>query len=38
MLALSPALLLIQVLKLDTGLVALEAEGQELLLELGKNQ
>ncbi|KAF5924891.1 hypothetical protein HPG69_008565 [Diceros bicornis minor] len=26
------------VLKLDTGLVALEAEGQELLLELEKNQ
>lgn len=36
--AISPALLLAQVSELDTGLVALEAEGQELLLELEKNQ
>lgn len=35
---LSPILLLVQVLKLDTGLVSLKAEGQELLLELEKNQ
>lgn len=35
---LSPALLLAQVSKLDTGLVAVEAKGQELLLELEKNQ
>ncbi|XP_036780506.1 disintegrin and metalloproteinase domain-containing protein 33 isoform X4 [Manis pentadactyla] len=35
--AISPALLLAQVSELDTGLVALEAEGQELLLELEKN-
>lgn len=33
-----PAPLLAQALKLDTGLVALEAGGQELLLELEKNQ
>ncbi|KAK2505524.1 hypothetical protein MC885_019761 [Smutsia gigantea] len=35
--AISPALLLAQVSELDMGLVALEAEGQELLLELEKN-
>ena len=34
----SPVLFLAQILKLDKGLVALEAEGQELLLELEKNQ
>lgn len=33
-----PALLLAQVSKLDSGLVALKAEGQELLLELEKSQ
>lgn len=35
---LSPILLLAQVPKLQVRLVALEAEGQELLLELEKNQ
>lgn len=35
---LSPILLLAQVPKLEVRLVALEAEGQELLLELEKNQ
>ena len=35
---LSPTLLLAQVSKLEVGLVALKAEGQELLLELEKNQ
>lgn len=34
----SHLLLLAQVLKLDTALVALKAAGQELLLELEKNQ
>lgn len=35
---LRPALLLAQALKLDSALVALEAGGQKLLLELEKNQ